>query len=127
MSKKLAMIFGVVFVLVGILGFINNPILGLFAVNTMHNIVHLILGIILILGSKGNASMTLKIIAIIYFLVAILGFLMAPADGMLLGLVEVNTADNWLHIVLAVVLFLASMGGGSKMVVQPPSTPNMSA
>jgi hypothetical protein len=63
----------------------------------------------------------------VYFLVAVLGFVLAPADGMLLGLVEVNTADNWLHLVLAIVLFLASMGGKPMMMSKPPSAPNMSA
>jgi hypothetical protein len=127
MAKKLAMVFGVVFVLIGLLGFFNNPVVGLFAVNAVHNIVHILLGIILIWGSKGDAAKVLKIIAIVYFLVAVLGFVLAPADGMLLGLVEVNTADNWLHLVLAIVLFLASMGGKPMMMSKPPSAPNMSA
>lgn len=127
MAKKLAMVFGVVFVLIGLLGFFNDPVLGVFAVNGIHNIVHVLLGLILIWGSKGDAAKVLKIIAIVYFLVAILGFVLSPADGMLLGLVEVNTADNWLHLVLAVVLFLSSMGGKPMMMSKPPSMPNMSA
>jgi hypothetical protein len=68
MAKKLAMVFGVVFVLIGLLGFFNNPVVGLFAVNAVHNIVHILLGIILIWGSKGDAAKVLKIIAIGYFL-----------------------------------------------------------
>ena len=127
MAKKLAMVFGVVFVLIGVLGFFNDPVLGVFAVNGIHNIVHILLGIILIWGSKGDAAKVLKVVAIVYFLVAILGFVLSPADGMLLGLVEVNTADNWLHLVLAIVLFLASMGGKPMIMAKPPSTPNMSA
>lgn len=125
MSKKLAKILGIVFILVGVLGFINNPILGVFEVDTMHNIVHILLGAILVWGSKGNASKVLKIVAVVYLLVAILGFVMVPESGKLLGLVHVNAADNWLHLILAVVLFLASMGGGSKMSAMPPSQSGM--
>lgn len=121
MTKKLAMVFGAVFILVGILGFIPNPIVGagaIFATDLMHNIVHLLLGIVLIAGASKGA-MTLKIVAAVYALVAILGFFMG--EGKLLGLVEINTADNWLHLVLALVLFGASMVPDSQS--QPPVMP----
>jgi uncharacterized membrane protein len=115
MAKKAAMVFGVIFVLIGVLGFLSSPILGLFAVNMLHNIVHVVLGIILIVAAKGEGAGTaLKVISIIYLVVALLGFFMAT-DGMLFGILEVNTADNWLHLVLAIVLFGASKGGMKAM------------
>jgi hypothetical protein len=47
---------------------------------------------------------------------------MVPSgSGMLLGLVAVNSADNWLHLVLGVVLLLLSMGGKKAMAM--PSAP----
>lgn len=116
MAKKAAMVFGVVFVLIGLLGMVNNPILGLFAVNTVHNVVHILLGVVLLVAAKkDNSAKALKVIAVVYLLVAVLGFLMAPSSGMLLGLVEVNGADNWLHLVLAVVLFACARGGNMSM------------
>jgi hypothetical protein len=114
MSKTLAYVFGGVFILVGLLGFVGNPIVGqngFFMTDTVHNIVHILLGVVLLVGAN-NAPMTLKIVEVVYLLVAILGFVMGA--GKLLGLVMVNGADNWLHLVLAVVLFAASMAGGTS-------------
>ena len=53
MTKTLALLFGAVFVLVGILGFIpavspNEHLLGIFHVNAAHNAVHLLSGIVAI-------------------------------------------------------------------------------
>jgi hypothetical protein len=108
MAKKAATVFGVVFVLLGILGFFNDPVLGVFNVNTLHNLVHIILGLILLVGANKNPSKSLMVVGVVYLFVAILGFIMVPDGGMLLGLVEINGADNWLHIVLALLLIGAS-------------------
>ncbi len=110
MAKKAAMVFGVIFVLIGLLGFVNNPVLGIFAVNMLHNIVHILLGAILLMASKGDgASKALKWVAIIYLIVALIGFFVS---GPVLGLIEVNSADNWLHLVLAIILFGVSKQSG---------------
>jgi zinc transporter ZupT len=111
MAKTLAYVFGAVFIVVGLLGFVSNPIVGangFFMADTVHNIVHILLGAVLLFGAK-SAPMTLKVVAVIYLLVAILGFVMG--SGKLLGLVMVNGADNWLHLVLAIALFAGSMVG----------------
>lgn len=112
-AKLAATIVGIVFIAVGILGFIPNPLVsptGLFAVNTLHNLVHLISGAVLLGGvySSLGASLALKIIGIVYGAVAVLGLILGP--GMLLGLVHINTADNWLHVALAVVILAAGFG-----------------
>lgn len=127
MAKKFAMIFGVVFLLVGVLGFVSNPIvgdMGYFHTNMLHNVVHLVIGLGLLLAAKSEtgAKLWMKIFAVVYLLVAVLGFFMVPSgSGMLLGLVAVNSADNWLHLVLGVVLLLLSMGGKKAMAM--PSAP----
>jgi hypothetical protein len=109
-SKLAATVLGIVFLAVGILGFIPNPIVsenGIFAVDTMHNIVHLVSGAVLLGGvySSLGSGMALKIIGVIYGAVAVLGLVMGP--GMLLGLIHVNANDNYLHVVLAVVILAA--------------------
>ncbi len=118
MAKTLAKVFGVVFLLVGALGFVSNPIvgmMGMFHTNMAHNLVHLLIGVVLLLMAKTEekAAMWLKIVGVVYLLVAVLGFMMTTAGGTanLLGLVEVNGADNWLHLVLGVVLFFAGFSG----------------
>lgn len=111
-AKMAAIVIGIVFVLVGLLGFVNDPVLGLFDVNPLHNLIHLISGIVLLAGAYSSlgSSMALKIIGVVYALVAILGFFLVDADGMLLGLIPINTPDQWLHVVLAVVILAAAFG-----------------
>ena len=109
-AKTAAVVIGLVFVAVGIVGFFPNPLVsptGLFAVNTAHNLVHLISGVVLLAGAYSalGASLALKVIGVVYALVAILGLV---TDGtMLLGLIAVNHADHWLHVALAAVILAA--------------------
>ena len=42
--SQILLIVGLVFLALGVIGFINHPVFGVFEVNTMHNIVHLLLG-----------------------------------------------------------------------------------
>ena len=115
MAKTLAIVFGVVFVLVGILGFIDSPIAGsngLFQTNTLHDIVHMLFGIILLVvafTASASSAKWMKILGGVYLVLAVLGFLLIPEGGMLLGLVLMNTADHWLHVFLGVVLILAGV------------------
>jgi hypothetical protein len=122
MIKTAAILFGIVFLLIGIVGFVpaitpaNGMLLGIFHVNTAHNFVHLASGVIFLLcGMAGvGASRTFfRIFGIVYALVALLGFYYG--DQALLGLIANNTADTWLHVVLAMVmLFLGFGASGSK-------------
>jgi hypothetical protein len=110
-AKTAALVIGIVFIIVGILGFIPNPLVsptGLFAVDTLHNLVHLISGIVLLAGVYSfGASLALKIVGIVYAIVAIFGFFIVAEDGMMLGMIHVNEADKWLHVALAVVILIA--------------------
>ena len=102
--KKTAMILGWILLILGILGFISNPLVGangLFVTDGVHNLIHLITGAILLWAAykaMGNAAMWLKVFGIIYLLIAILGFFSSSVLGMVM-----NGADNWLHLVLAVI------------------------
>ncbi len=103
-AKNAATLFGVVFLLVGVLGYVPNPIVGptgIFATNSLHNVIHLISGIALLAGAYTSlgSSMALKIVGVVYGLVAICGFFMVM-DGMMMG-VMINEADKWLHVALA--------------------------
>jgi len=107
MVRAVASAFGVAFLAVGVLGFILNPtggeLLGIFAVNVVHNLVHLAFGILGIAAAYTGWSRTyLRIVGVIYLLLGILGFVPGLYVGreMLLGLVHINLADNFLHLVL---------------------------
>jgi hypothetical protein len=101
-AKWTCWIVGAVFILVALLGFFSGDdlVLGIFMVNTLHNIVHLVSGALLVaVGflTEAAARITLWVFAAIYGLVMLLGFLgVEPA----VELLHLNMADNWLHLLL---------------------------
>lgn len=117
MAKTVTTVLGVVFVLIGILGFIDpvapdGELLGIFAVSTPHNIVHLASGLVaLAAAANGEASARLyaKAFGVVYALVTVLGF--AMGDGDVLGFINVNQADNVLHLVISAVLLYVGFAG----------------
>jgi hypothetical protein len=117
MAKTFGMLFGVVFLAVGILGFVPGispagpdgmpMLLHIFMVNTAHSVVHIASGAVFLLASMagaGAARLWFKIFGLVYAVVAVLGF-MTP-NGMLLGMISNNPADTWLHVVLAAAMLL---------------------
>jgi uncharacterized protein DUF4383 len=79
--QRVAQLFGIVFVLVGILGFVpgvvtNGMLLGIFPVNGLHNVVHLAFGVwgLVAARSFGGAKTYGQLGGIIYIVLAALGF-----------------------------------------------------
>jgi len=113
-AKTLALVLGIIVVIVGILGFISNPLVGaagMFLTNAALDVVYIIIGAVLIIVSvsaPAQSGLWLKIGGVIYLILAILGFLMASP---VLGLLAVNMATNWLHVVLGIVMLAAGFWG----------------
>jgi hypothetical protein len=113
MVKTMAVLFGVVFLIVGILGFVpavtkDQMLLGIFHVNAAHNAVHLLSGVVALLcgmSGAGASRVYFRIFGLVYAAVAVMGFL-NPGDTMLLGLISNNMADTWLHVGIAAVSLL---------------------
>lgn len=131
--RTFALIFGIVFLAVGVAGFVpglaqetTHPgvtmehgsamLLGLFPVNTLHNIVHLLFGILGILAyrSASGSVSYFRVVAISYGLLTILGLL--PATNTLFGLVPIHGNDIWLHAVLALVAAYFGFGHRERAV-----------
>ena len=120
-TKTAAIVLGIVFIAVGLLGFVSNPIIGdsetaIFHADTVHNMVHIISGALFVtvaLFAPASASMFLKVFGVVYFLLGVLGLINIGTQGMgkLLGFLHVNGADNFLHIALGLVIFLAGYAG----------------
>jgi len=111
-AKTAAMVLGIVFLIAGVLGFIPNPVVGengIFLTNRLHDYVHIGSGIMLLLGAYSplGATLTLRVVGLIYAIVAVLGFVMA--GDMMMG-VAMNMADRWLHVILAIVILYAGFG-----------------
>jgi hypothetical protein len=114
MVKRIAMLFGVVFLLVGILGFTlsggmnmgdaaNPPkLLGLFPVNLLHNIVHLLFGVWGVSASRtfAGAQLYARAGGVIYLVLALCGLVLPTT----FGLIPIGGSDIWLHALLGVVL-----------------------
>jgi len=107
-NKTIALVFGIVFLLIGVLGFVpaltpGGALLGLFMVNGLHSIVHLLFGVLGIAASL--TGLYNRAGGVIYLLLGVLGLIPALVpNGMLLGLVMINPADNVLHLVIGAVL-----------------------
>ena len=115
--QRVAQIFGIVFILVGVLGFVasgmsmeHDPavaprILGLFPTNLLHNLVHLAFGAWGIIAARSfdGARSYARIAGIIYLVLAALGFV-APTT---FGLIPIGGNDIGLHAVLGVALTAA--------------------
>ncbi|MDQ0736592.1 DUF4383 domain-containing protein [Arthrobacter agilis] len=117
--QRAAQAVGIVFLLVGILGFIPGitsnydtmmfaghqseaMLLGIFQVSILHNIVHLLFGIagLAMARTVSGARSYLLVGGIIYAVLWIYGLVIGQESSA--NFVPVNTADNWLHFLLAV-------------------------
>lgn len=115
--KTAALLIGLIFIAVGLLGFTSNPIVGesheaIFHADTTHNIVHIVSGLLFIIFAvaiPGYTKLFLQLFGVIYFLIGILGLLRIGDTGLtkVLGFLHVNGPDNYLHIGLGVIIFLA--------------------
>jgi hypothetical protein len=143
LAQTLALLFGVAFLGAGVLGFIpgittnlsdikfagnDSPseLLGIFQVSILHNIVHLLFGIagIALSRTTANAKMYLLYSGVIYVVLFVYGLFVGTGDDV--NFVPVNTADDWLHLVLAVGLlgsWYISKGSEDVVTERPAAAP----
>ena len=115
-SKTAALVFGVVFAVVGFLGFMPSPpppdapplamehghglALGLFPVHTLHNVVHLLFAVLGIAAWAGGwARSYFQFLTVAYGLLAVLGLI--PATSTTFGFIPIWGNDVWLHALIA--------------------------
>lgn len=120
-NRIVATVFGAVYVLVGLLGFAvtggvgfvateGGLLLGIFEVNPLHNIAHLLIGGALLIAGLANAraaKVTNTVVGAAYLLLGIVGFFIADTGANILAL---NTADHFLHLASALVLLGVGLG-----------------
>ncbi|KUH69945.1 hypothetical protein AU184_14120 [Mycolicibacterium novocastrense] len=117
--QKAALAVGAVFLLVGILGFIPGittnydtmtfaghhsgaMLLGIFNVSILHNLVHLLFGVAGVLMARTFDAARIYLIGggVIYLLLFVYGLVIDHDSAA--NFVPLNTADNWLHLLLGV-------------------------
>ncbi|WP_245866231.1 DUF4383 domain-containing protein [Prauserella marina] len=115
------MVVAALFLVVGILGFVPGVttnydsltfaghhsgalLLGVFAVSVLHNIVHLLFGVagFVLARTAGGARGYLIGGGVVYAVLWLYGLLIGQDSAA--NFVPLNTADNWLHLGLAVLM-----------------------
>ncbi len=118
-TRTFALVIGIIYLIVGILGLIpgllvpvslpgvtvtslEGAIFGIFPVNLIHTLIHLIIGIWGILAYRSfTASRSFSItIGVIFIILFILGLI--PGANVLFGLAPLFGADVWLHLVTGI-------------------------
>ena len=126
MAKTISKILGVVFILVGIIGFVAPGLLGMH-LSLAHNLVHLISGALALYfgfaGTLAGARLFCIAFGVVYGLLGVAGFLLGsggahtvagvPAHGndasllqALPGSLELASMDHTVHILLAIVFLI---------------------
>lgn len=113
-NELVATVFGAVYVLVGILGFFvksngfaansGGKLLGIFEVNPLHNIAHLLIGAALLAAGRSGLAAARGMntaVGAAYLLLGVVGLFLLDRSANILAL---NGADNALHFASAVVL-----------------------
>jgi hypothetical protein len=113
LNRIVAAVFGVVYLAAGIAGFfLASPIFGLFEVNVLHNIVHLVLGAILLWGMMNTASAVLanRWVGVVLLVLGVLGIFVTNP----LNLVPIGDKDVWLHLGSGIILLGVSLMGARE-------------
>lgn len=112
MAKTICKILGVVFLLVGVAGFVNDALLGAH-LSPPHNVVHIVSGVVALYfgfaGSLSGARVFCLVFGIVYLALGILGLTLGNPENnrmWMVGPLELGTSDHGIHILLGV-LFLA--------------------
>ncbi len=120
-NRIVATVFGAVYVVVGLLGFAvtsgvgfiateGGLLLGVFQVNPLHNIAHILIGAALLVAGLASAPAAKAVnttVGAVYLLLGIVGFFIAGTAANILAL---NTADHFLHLASAIVLLGVGLG-----------------
>ncbi|WP_349899171.1 DUF4383 domain-containing protein [Parafrigoribacterium soli] len=120
-NRMLATIFGAVYLLIGLLGFAvtggvgfiatkGGLLLGLFEVNPLHNVAHLVIGAALLIAglSSIRASRTVNsVVGAVYLLLGIVGLFILDSP---VNILAINGWDNVLHFASAIILLGVGLG-----------------
>ena len=110
-AQLYALVVGATLVVAGIIGFfynstftndksVHDDVFGILAVNGWHNVVHILTGALGLLALGYAARLYAGGLGVVYIVVAIWGFIIGSGDS-ILSIVPVNTEDNILHVLIA--------------------------
>lgn len=110
--QMVALLFGAIYLVAGVLGFLpflggsytltDHALLGIFQVNLLHNLVHVVIGIagLAAAASLANSRTFCQVVGVILLLLGVLGVFVAKPFGLL----DIGGLDVALHLVSGAVL-----------------------
>lgn len=111
-ARRFAQVFGAVYVVVGLLGFVVTGFSGfaatsgdkliLFGVNPLHNLVHVAVGAVWLAASRNESSARAvsALIGAVYLVVGVIGLFLVGGSSEL-NILNLNQPDNLLHLASA--------------------------
>jgi Domain of unknown function (DUF4383) len=135
-ARLYATLIGGTLVIVGIIGFFYNAhfgsgsdvfgndrsvdVFGILSVNGWHNLFHIATGALGLLAA-GYAARTYALgFGLLYVVLAIYGFIIGSGDN-LLGIIPINTEDNFLHLMLGLLGLAAGAATSTPTTSSPPA------
>ena len=117
MAKTVCKILGVIFLLVGVIGFVSPHLLNAH-LTPIHNVVHIVSGAIALYfgfaGTLSGAKVFSLIFGIVYLALGILGLALGRPEGAeskmwMVGPLHLGMADHGIHIVLGVIFLVGGL------------------
>jgi hypothetical protein len=121
MAKRVCLVLGVVFLVVGLAGWVMPRLLGAHLM-PVHNVIHLVSGAAaLYFGLRGTepaARAFSRGFGIFYLLLGVVGFLAGDGPERMLSLIpgqlELGTVDHVIHVVLGAAFLVGGFADGTR-------------
>jgi len=125
-NRLLGVIVGAVYILIGILGFTvtsgvgffspqGGLLLGIFEVNILHNVAHVVIGAALLIAGLSNARAARTVNSVVGAAYLVLGLAGLFLVGTALNVLALNVADNVLHFGSAAILLAVGLGADTSL------------
>jgi hypothetical protein len=126
-NQRFGYLFGAVYILVGLVGFLVTPHVSFaategmnllfFGINPLHNLIHLAVGGLFIAGAAAGAVWSWKVNMLIGGVYLAVGAIGLFAVGSSFNILALNHPDNALHIATAVLGLAIGSSGRKEMVM----------
>jgi hypothetical protein len=124
-NRLLAAVFGTIYLLVGLLGFLATSgvgffatsgglLFGLFEVNIFHNFIHLIVGAGLLIAGLSAVQAAKAVNNTVGGLFLLLGIAGLFLVGTSVNILAINTDDNVLHLASGAILLAVGLGADKQ-------------
>ena len=116
--RPFAYIIGIIFLIIGIAGFVPNLVVeehlaSVFHVNVWLNTLHVVSGIFAFaagFSTRMLVKLYYQIFGVLYAVLAVLGFIYGERD--IFGFLASNSPDTWFHVIISVACLI--LGYGAK-------------